>query len=231
VVSQELVTTGAATGSDPYRTIIEHLKSVVGARLESFVGLRDLPGVLREWAGSAPDRIARVGRVISDERLLKRTALVMVALVHESVPVGDLDRILDVIVAEDTIKLSTDELLQRVRLVLHDVIPGADGSRQLLDLPEGFERTLASGLVSDESGRFVVLPGPVIYQLVQALAPSIGNRDPQKHAVIVQLPELRRTVRRLVEGSWPQLAVIARQELTNPPTSSTGRVDLVERKQ
>jgi len=223
VISQEVTATGTAMGKDPHREAIEHLKFEVIARLDRFVGLRDLAALLREWAGTTIYRMSVAEGVIADEGMLGKLAQVMVGLVREGVPVADLDRILGVVTSEDRAMLNADELLRLVRVALHDEIPGADRERRLIYLPKGFEIALVSGQHPDEVGKYIAIPEPVLVRLMQELGTAISEADPLSNVVVVEASEVRRAVRRMVDAIAPQMPVIAQQELSFSEASHAGQ--------
>jgi type III secretory pathway component EscV len=221
------------TGASASFVAPESVPSVRAAGLtvrsaEETVALR-LEGVLRRMAPELlgftdvqrlVDRLrhtdaALVREVIPSRVSITELTAILRRLVGEAVSIGDLRVILEQL-AQDPAAARSDEpavVVERIRAGLRRQLSAryaADRRIEALIL-DGDAEEAVRGAVRESAGAKILTLEPALSEaLLDSLRSELGS---QPHAVLLAPRELRRHVRRLFEGEFPRLPVLAYDEL------------------
>jgi type III secretory pathway component EscV len=139
-------------------------------------------------------------------------------LLQEQVRIRDLDLILRVLAKHTTDEKDPDALTELVRselrhAITHDVA-GGTSPLEVVRLDGFLEETLRRALSLGPSGTSLPMPPSASQDVRLALTRALssvpsGPRGP----VLLVPPDLRRTVRALVQGAWPDVRVLCPREI------------------
>jgi type III secretion protein V len=136
-------------------------------------------------------------------------------LVAEGVPIGDLRDVLEAVAPLREPERDPAVLTERVRATLRRHITRAlahDKKVEALVLDPLVEEAVRDALRATKSGQVLAIEPQLAGDILAAVRREVEARETTP--VIVTSSELRRHVRRLVEGDHPRLAVITYQELS-----------------
>jgi flagellar biosynthesis protein FlhA len=141
-------------------------------------------------------------------------------LLRESVPIRDLVTIFETLADVGRISRNPDFLTERVREALfrHITISLQDpqGTVAVLTLSPRWEQRVKESMQGDlASGWRLGMPVDEIQKLIKAVGDKMEKAAAAGHApVLLVHPDVRLVVRRLLEGSLPQIPVISYNEIT-----------------
>jgi tetratricopeptide (TPR) repeat protein len=211
---------GLSVWTDPLRFTVDHVEGVLRGNLGDFLGLQETANLLEEWSGEKGGASLVKSALPSSEDHLPFARLLR-ALVREGVPIADWRTILG---AWPRIRHLAapypEEALRRVRRLLRDQLPGNRPGVEKVGLPAETEARLADWF-HDEGGRrcFALRPEDtqeLLGELRALLSTPSGERvaaGGAGFALVVARPELRLPLRRVVELEFPQVIVLAKEEL------------------
>jgi tetratricopeptide (TPR) repeat protein len=206
---------------DPYQLMLRHVDAVIRADLTAFLGVQEAASTLYEWRMQASLEEQRLGdAVLGDHAGIVGFVRVLRSLVDEHVPIKALGAILSCLVQPDGRIENPSEAVERARLALRAVLPGSDGSCQLIRLSPEFEADLAAAVRDDRGRRFLGLSEAEAAQRRAAIQRAVAGRSGEL-ALVVATQGLRRFVRRLLRPRLPDLPVLADAELVDRPAGST----------
>jgi type III secretory pathway component EscV len=205
----KLQASGAAL-LDGVACVAARLEALLRAFAPELLGLdetqRLLDGVAREYPALVREVVPRRIDTAGLADVLRR-------LVAEGLPIRDLRDVLEALARQKDGERDAAVLTERVRASLrrHITHRHAQGRRiAALLLDADAEEAVRGAIRATPTGTQLALEP----DLHDALLASVGREtDAQQRAVIVTSAELRRHVRRLVEGEHPALAVLAYHEL------------------
>ena len=221
--------TGASASFVPH----EALAAVRGAGLtvrgvEETIALR-LEGVLRRAAPELlgfsevqrlVDRLRQTDAALVREVVPARVSLtdltsILRHLVGEAVSIADLRAILEQLAQDPTPVRSQDTslIVERIRAGLRRQLSARYATDRRIEalILDGDAEEAVRGAVRDTAGSKVLTLEPELSEaLLDSLRSELGS---QPHAVLLAPRELRRHVRRLFEGEFPRLTVLAFDEL------------------
>ncbi|WNG19947.1 FHIPEP family type III secretion protein [Cystobacter fuscus] len=182
--------------------IAEHLRGVIRARAAGFLGVQEVRGLLDGLEAQAPTLVKEALQKVPLPLLTE----VLRKLVDEQVSIRDLRAILEALVAPTTEGDAT-ALAERCRQALsrylsHKFAPSGPLFAYLVD-PE-IEETLRS------AGARGPAPAPErIAEILEGLKRIAAGGQ----TVLLTAPDVRRTLRKLCEGAFPDVAVLTYGEL------------------
>ena len=191
---------------DRYTYMIQHLRA---AMLRYPAGL-PLAAWITQQLPSAATRV--------------RLVAVLRGLVEEGVPIGDAQSVIASFAEADQ-RGEVRDIIEDVRFSLRDVLPGADGSRDLLALPPELENRIAALVQTNGGARFLAASISEAAATRDALAELLATVDADRSALVVLTPGLRPFVRWLVALRNPYLPVLAYSEL---PDDTMPRIQSVD---
>jgi type III secretion protein V len=186
----------------PGELIVEHFRSILRSRASSLLGVQEVQGLLEGLEAQAPmltkEALQKVPLPLLTEVLRK--------LVQEQVSIRNIRVILEALVSPTTEGDAT-ALAERCRQALHRYLshkfaPSGPLFAYLVD-PE-VEEALRGG------GPRGPAPAP---ERVAEILEGVRRIATEGKAVLLTAPDVRRTLRRLIEGAFPQVAVLTYAEL------------------
>jgi tetratricopeptide (TPR) repeat protein len=187
---------------DRYEYMLRHVEAVLLRNLDLFYGIEQAAAVF-----------ADAGMNATPESLV-RMAAVSRALLREGVPLTARESIAAEVGKSDVDGVELPALVERVRELLAEALPGADGSRPLVSVRHDLEDAIAQWTQRQDGKEFVAIPGAKLAELRSLVDEQVSGLEPGA-ALVVRPHGLRRFVRRVVELDHPDVAVLAFTEL--PP--------------
>ena len=192
-----------------------HLECFISVHLHLLNGFQETQLLCREWAktgqGNEQDL---VGKALPDDAAWIRLVHVITGLLKEQVPVKNLIAILGTL-SDGPKNEDVGLLIERIRHIVREELPGNTAAAQLLGLSPTFEATIRQGVQERDGKHFLVLQPTAARQLRKAVRKGIINRNTRQLVLVVRDPGLRPFVRRFLEYEWPTLTVLAASELTD----------------
>jgi hypothetical protein len=188
--------------------LIAHIEAVLRRHLARFVGVQETEILLVKWA-NLPGGKELVATALPSSLARLRLTWLLKGLLREGVPLLDWEGILAVAAELDIATAPIGALLRAARLRLRAHLPGNRPGVARFTLPADFEEQL----VGADAGRPFFAAGPaqkhaVLLWLREQMASVTGAA-----ALVTRSHELRPLLRRLVEPEFPDLAVLAAEEL------------------
>ncbi|HYO74273.1 MAG TPA: flagellar biosynthesis protein FlhA, partial [Archangium sp.] len=182
--------------------IAEHLRSILRARTAGFLGIQEVQGLLDGLEAQSPTLVKEALQKVPLPLLTE----VLRKLVEEQVSIRNMRAILEALVAPTT-EGDASALAERCRQALsrylsHKFAPSGPLFAYLVD-PE-IEETLRSG------GPRGPAPSP---ERVAEILEGVKHIATGGQTVLLTAPDVRRTLRKLCEGAFPDVAVLTYGEL------------------
>ena len=212
---------------DSYQFIVFHLGSLLRQHLETFLGVQEVDGMLRQWnSENEQEKRTLLNTAVPDDGTLVRLTQVLQQLVKEDVPVRNL---LAILTAFAEVNASTPELIlvtEKVRMALRSDLPVNKSIHRLVGLSTEFEDALARWIHEQDGKRFLAAPGKQCNQWVDALQKFFVDEPADRITLIVGASELRPFVWRLVYNFYPSIRVSAARELMDATRLPNEKVTL-----
>jgi flagellar biosynthesis component FlhA len=215
VVSQDdlPLTVGSVDLAGAWRDgLLEHLGAVLADHAAAFMDEQAAADLVKEGWSSSPIDAAK------DLELLLPFAAVLRGLLEDGVPVVDVDMLLDAFRVARAAGASVDECLRRLRALdpVRRDLPGNRSGDARHELDADLEAPLVAALVATAEGRALVVPPDVVHEVLDAVRQAVAASAPVTgaRAVVVHEPAVRRGVRLLLRPSFPDLHVIAAEEVS-----------------
>ena len=187
---------------EPRELICAHLAAVIRRRAATLIGVQEVQGLLEAFEPAAPSLVKEaLGKVP-----LPLLTEVFRKLLQEEVSVRNLKAILEALVSPAT-EGDAQALADRCRQALHRYLSHKYASSgplfaHLVD-------PAVEELLRDQSSHGAALDPDRVGQLLEAVGKvAIGGK-----AVLLTAPDVRRTLRKLCEGAFPEVAVLTYAEL------------------
>jgi type III secretory pathway component EscV len=190
---------------------------VLRSNIVLFLGLQEISIALESWRTE-----------VSGERTRQRTDLIQQALpnlkarlvfarvlqdlVRESVPITDLQAILEGFLVHHI----AEEPLVRVealRQKLKDSLAGNNSDSRLLKLTSGFEFEVKKGVRQCDGRTFFAIRLETQRNMLEALRSAINRHHREQCVVVTRTPGIRAFVRRMIAFEFPAVPVLSTQEL------------------
>ncbi|MBM3202175.1 MAG: EscV/YscV/HrcV family type III secretion system export apparatus protein, partial [Chlamydiae bacterium] len=194
--------------------MILHLSYFYRQYASEFIGIQEVRGILEFIEKSFPDLIKEVTRLVPLQKLTE----IFRRLVQEQISIKDLRTILEALsewaqTEKDTVLLTEYVRSSLKRYISYKYSKGQSVlSVYLLD-PE-IEDMVRGAIKQTSAGSYLALDPDSVQLILQALRSTIaptppGGQDP----LILTAIDVRRFVRKLIEGEFPDVAVISYQEV------------------
>ncbi len=208
---QQVTAAGRELWPDVHYFITCHLEAVLRRNLNCFLGVQEIENLVEQWKKD-PSLATLVSKALPTAVSRWRFTSLLRQLVRDLVPITNTPAIL---LAVQTSGLTADDVSRdvlAVRLSLREQLPGNRPASVTIEVPAEIEEKIAHA-VRHESGRtfFALLPGDV-QELLSAVRTLVGSEH-RKSVAIVRDASVRQFFRSLVELEFPELLVIAREEL------------------
>jgi tetratricopeptide (TPR) repeat protein len=211
--AEQLEQAALTVWQDPLLYIIHHLEGLLHQHLADFMGVQEVHDTLEGFA-SNPERRWLVARALPDETARLRFGHLLRALLAEHVPIVSLEVILEVVRTVGLPGMDVHEALRAVRLALKEQLPGNRAGVQRLAVPAAVEQSIAAWVVTEEKKRYLTIPPEVAQPLLEEIKQLLGRRTSAGLVLVVRNGDLRLFLRRFVQPWYPDLLVMAEDELT-----------------
>ena len=191
-----------------------HCEIVLAKYASQFVGIQEVKFLLARMEESAPDLVKEAARTLP----IQTIAELFRRLVQEYVSIRDLRQLLSAIVEWGSKEKDPILLVEHLRATLsrqisyqysvgYNILPAF-----LLD--NALEETVRSGVRQTSVASYIALDPEVSKKIVAKVKENIGDAlGSDNMPVLITAMDIRRYVRRLVEGELPELPVLSHQEI------------------
>ncbi len=198
----------------PLDVIILHLSYFYRQHASDFIGIQEVRGILEFIEKSYPDLVKEVTRLVPLQKLTE----IFKRLVQEQISIKDLRTILEALsewaqTEKDTVLLTEYVRSSLKRYVSYKYSQGQSVlSVYLLD-PE-IEDMVRGAIKQTSAGSYLALDPDSVQLILHALRSTVvqtpvGGQPP----VMLTAIDVRRFVRKLIEGEFPDMAVVSFQEI------------------
>jgi tetratricopeptide (TPR) repeat protein len=193
---------------------ILHLENVLRRNLAGFLGVEEMESLLKEW-GKDEGCAALMKEALHDHDARLRFARMLRQLVKERVPITNAKEILQAVQDADLTQEHVNDAVRAARLRLKSQLPGNQLQSKRIELPVDLEERIAGSMKHELGKSFLAISLEEALEMQTEIRELVEVRD--RHSVLVaQDARIRPFVRRLVELQFPDVMVIARQELLTP---------------
>lgn len=203
------------------------LGKVLERHAAEFVGLHEVCTLFEALEKSCPDLVREIDRLSPRPRI----ADVLQRLAAEGIPIRNLKGILETLSRwsskeKDAIVLTEYVRSDMKRQITHKYTRGLGVLSAYLVSP-GLEESLRSAVRQTASGSYIVLNAHQTEQLLDAVQQTVGDLSTSgQRPVILAAMDVRRYMRKMIEREFPELAVVAYQELEpDIQIQSAGQID------
>ncbi len=198
----------------PLDVMILHLSYFYRQHAADFIGIQEIRGILEFIEKSFPDLVKEVTRLVPLQKLTE----IFKRLVQEQISIKDLRTILESLSEYAQTEKDTVLLTEYVRSSLKRYISYKYSQGQsilsvyLLD-PE-IEDMVRGAIKQTSMGSYLALDPDAVQMILHAMRQTIvqtpvGGQPP----VLLTAIDVRRFVRKLIEGEYPDMAVLSYQEI------------------
>ncbi len=194
--------------------MILHLSYFYRQYASEFIGIQEVRGILEFIEKSFPDLIKEVTRLVPLQKLTE----IFRRLVQEQISIKDLRTILEALsewaqTEKDTVLLTEYVRSSLKRYVSYKYSKGQSVlSVYLLD-PE-IEDMVRGAIKQTSAGSYLALDPDSVQLILQAIRSTVAPTPPGgQEPLILTAIDVRRFVRKLIEGEFPDIAVISYQEV------------------
>ncbi len=197
------------------RILAYHLSLVLARHASGFIGMQESKYLLDRMEERAPDLVREATRILPVQRI----AEIFQRLVQEQVSIRDLRSILEALIEWAPKEKDTVMLTEYVRSALKRQISYmySRGQNMLpaILMDPSVEETLRKAVRQTSAGAFLALDPDTSRRFLEAVTAAAGDyrRQPQIPVLLASM-DIRRYVRRLIEGEHYRLPVVAYQEIT-----------------
>jgi type III secretion protein V len=199
---------------EPIDVMILHLSYFYKKYAGEFLGIQEVRGILEFVEKSYPDLVKEVTRLVPLQKLTE----IFKRLVEEQVSIKDLRSILEALSEWGQTEKDTVVLTEYVRSSLKRYISYKYSKGQstlsvyLLD-PE-IEDMVKAAIKQTSSGSYLALDPDSVQMILHAMRQVIVPTPPDGQTpVLLTAIDVRRFVRKLIEGEFPDLPVLSYQEV------------------
>ncbi len=212
----------------PARIISYHLSFVLKRHAGNFIGIQETRHLLTEMEGQYPELVKESQRILP----LQKMAEIFQRLVEESVSIRNFRTVLEALIEwgpkeKDSILL-TEYIRGSLRRQISYQFAGDNNQLPVYLLQPDAEEKIRGAIRQTSSGSFLTLAPQDTAQFLQNVRSEVGvTGDFVRPPVLLTSMDIRRYVRKLVEGEMPDLMVLSYQELTPEITvQPLGRIDI-----
>lgn len=194
--------------------MILHISKFFRQYANEFIGIQEVRGILEFVEKSFPDLIKEVTRLVPLQKLTE----ILRRLVQEQVSIKDLRTILEALsewaqTEKDTVLLTEYVRSSLKRYISYKYSQGQSVlSVYLLD-PE-IEDMVRGAIKQTSAGSYLALDPDSVQLILHSMRNTIQQAPPGgQPPVLLTAIDVRRFVRKLIEGEFPELAVVSYQEI------------------
>lgn len=202
---------------DSFEYMTRHLESVLRDNLTAFLGFQEIHNLLDDWCrdrDAGPQRQALVNQALPDLNRRVRFVQVLQGLLREYVPITKLRDILEAFQRHDAAEQDVFRVVEAVRLVLKNDLPGNSGSYQVLKPSPAFEDEAKRWIRQRHGKTFFAIPPENTQDLLSAVRSGVAGLNQGRLVITTSVDGIRPFVRRLIELEFPRIIVLSAQELS-----------------
>jgi type III secretion protein V len=198
----------------PIDVMILHLSYFYRQHASEFIGIQEVRGILEFVEKSYPDLIKEVTRLVPLQKLTE----IFKRLVQEQISIKDLRTILESLsewaqTEKDTVLLTEYIRSSLKRYVSYKYSQG-QSILSVYTLDPEIEDMVRGAIKQTSAGSYLALDPDTVQLILSAMrnliTPTpVGGQPP---VLLVQM-DVRRFVRKLIEGEYPEMAVLSYQEI------------------
>ncbi|WP_353937540.1 type III secretion system export apparatus subunit SctV [Sinorhizobium meliloti] len=200
---------------EPVQILSYHLGHVLRRQADEFIGIQETKILLNQVERSFPELVKEVLRTLP----LQTVSEILKRLVSEEVSLRNMRSILTALVEWGHKEKDTVLLTEHVRCALRRQIcfRHSFGSRLIpayILAPE-MEDTVRNAIRQTSAGSYLALDPDTTRQIIDKMREAVGNVGQQPHQpVLLTSIDVRRYLRKIIEGDFYGLPVLSYQELT-----------------
>ncbi|MEM9840704.1 MAG: type III secretion system export apparatus subunit SctV [Pseudomonadota bacterium] len=204
---------------DIHQMLTFHLSFVLTRYASEFVGIQETRFLLTQMEERFGELVKEVQRVLPIQKITE----VLQRLVSEEISIRDLRTILQALIEWGQKEKDTVLLCEYIRGSLRRYISYKYSSGQNLlpayILSQDAEETIRGGIRQTSAGSYLALDPRVTRELVKNVKNAVGDiKQSRQNPVLVVAMDIRRYVRKLIEGELYELPVLSYQDLTQEIT-------------
>ncbi len=197
------------------QVITWHLSHVLREYAEDFIGVQETRYLLEQMEGSYGELVKEAMRIIP----LQRMTEILQRLVGEDISIRNTRTILEAMVVWGQKEKDVVQLTEYIRSSLKRYIcyKYANGNNILPAylLDQQVEEQIRSGIRQTSAGSYLALDPAVTQSFLEQMKKTVGDlTQMQNKPVLIVSMDIRRYVRKLIEGDHHGLPVLSYQELT-----------------
>ncbi|MBF0441791.1 MAG: type III secretion system export apparatus subunit SctV [Oligoflexales bacterium] len=215
----EILAKAGITGMDVNQFICYVLSVLLKKHAEEFLGIQEARNLLQKMERDYPELVKEVQRIMP----IQKTAEILQRLVSENISIRNMRNIVESLVEwgqkeKDVVQLTEYVRSGQKRYITHKYSQGL-GLLPAYLLDEDLEEAIRNGIRMTSAGAYLALDPSVSHQFLVNLKSAVGNLDDIRHMpVLITSMDIRRYVRKLIEGEFYQLPVLSFQELMHDVT-------------
>lgn len=200
---------------EPAAVLSWHVAHLLRRHAEEFIGVQETRFLLTRTEDRFPELVKEVQRVLP----LQRIAEVLQRLVGEGISIRNMRAILTALCdwgqkEKDTVLLTEHVRGALKRQICYRFAAGMNTLPAYLLTPE-VEDTIRAAVRQTSAGSYLALDPRVTRQILDRLRAAVGDGGrQQRKPVLLTSMDIRRYVRRIIEGEHQELPVLSYQELT-----------------
>lgn len=194
-----------------------HLRAILRGNLADLLGVQDMEALIESWREETPGADPSVVSLPADQARL-RFARLLRALVRERVPIIAWQAILATVRETGLAKDDLTDMVRAVRLRLKAQLPGADPYTARIRLTEDLEARIDPWVRHQDGKHFFAIPPEDTQELLADIRELVRDA-PHRPVLVTSRGDLRPFIRRLVELEFPDLMVLADEELSATDTA------------
>jgi len=197
------------------RILAYHLSLVLARHASGFIGMQETKYLLDKMEERSPDLVREATRLLPVQRI----AEIFQRLAQEQISIRDLRSILEAIIEWSPKEKDTVMLTEYVRGALKRQISYmySRGQNMLpaILMDPAVEETIRKAIRQTSAGAFLALDPDTSRRFIEAVSAAAGDYRRQLQVpVLLASMDIRRYVRRLIEGEHYKLPVVSYQEIT-----------------
>jgi type III secretion protein V len=197
------------------RILAYHLSLLLSRHASSFLGMQETKYLLDKMEERAPDLVREATRLLPVQRI----AEIFQRLAQEQISIRDLRSILEALIEwspkEKDIVMLTEYVRSALKRQISYMYSRGQNMLPAILMDPGLEEIIRKSVRQTSAGAFLALDPDTTQKFVQAVGEAMGKyKTHTQRPVLMASMDIRRYVRRLIEGDYYELAVIAYQEVT-----------------
>ncbi len=195
---------------DPLEFMVRHIEAILARHLAEFLGVQEVENLIERWSGTEQGA-ALVKAALPDPALHLRFARVLRSLVKERVPIMDWESILEGVRDAGLEGAEPEAAVRGVRQRLKALLPGNRANDERRPVPVDLEDRIARWIRGEDGKTYLAITLEATQDLLAAIRNVVEPAG--RNLVLTAGSELRPFVRRLVQQEFPDVMVIANDEL------------------